>query len=917
MKKSILRRALSGFLAGAIAAGGMVIAGAADLPVIESPTTVSIINAVITTYSNTWNTVDEDGSETVNLWMNGGTVNLNPGAGTTKVGGKAVQLEAFAQYGFAIDDDSDLIYPSNLSDFFDVTASPDVKWYVGAKPAVYSSEEADYVHDATTDETTTTLANAGIDGYGTFVKRSSAGVESTKLAKGLAISVSKGKVSAIISNDNLTKLLTADNGYAYTEYVKLYSYDSAKKTEKFLTEIPVIVRYASKEVVLYDNDDSKEGTKATWAAKTVQIGEAYELNFGGNSATANNGLASENTYMIKSDVPGAIGFAVDMTDTASADPDDGRLVAGDIGWYPALTGVTQDEAMQVYFRAQSLKDVVKTKLVAHNAKWINQKYLGERSDQASKVTKADLLPPGAPDDSYFQEDSFTAAITAKIGTGKTYTLIGDAYDAYSQEYDKILATQKDKATAANIIITNEKSGKTLKLKVNINNFATTVNTAFNDAAFPDNYDPRNIAIPDTGRSVPVFDLYKENAIVSDVETMTGVDISGVDDTSASTTTITDKATVMVIADDAEHTKAASLMGLSSADTSGTLISTKLMKLSKGVYNFALNTVEFPKPTGITISAKMLPSNAQVQLTVTGKTLGEPMYATVIVGYGQKFTDVKDSDLYDNIVVIPIRIQNDMNMVGEISKFTVGRTSVPVNTGNVSESGKVDPDTTWNPAINDVFGIDGVQDGSTFTTVKTDSGALSGSLNLTTVPGGTSIAEIKKIAASGTAKLTPGVDGGYTIDMKDDETITFAVKMTGYYDGVLTATNDRYYIFDITGTNYSITDAVAPIYSANLDTEDEQLKLNATMNLTVKASSSDGGYVTYQWYHATALDAEGTALAGQTNRTLSLTPAVKAAAGIDSTGTKYFYCVATNNNHRAETKTNSVKSAVKTIIFQSN
>jgi hypothetical protein len=910
MKNKLLSRLLAGFLAVVTAAGSMMIAGAASVR--NGTAKVVVTGATITPPENRWGNADFDF-----LWVNGGTVNLNPGAGTTKISAKTIQLKAYFTYGYGSGDSTSANISNSFTNaddpYYDVTASADVKWYVGP---VSGYSDGAYTYIGATDELTTTLANAGVDGYGTYVKKNKKGEETaTKLSKGLAISVSKGKVSVVLSAANAAALLNNESK-SFTEYVKLYSYDPATKIEKLVYERPVTLRYAAKDVKLVNDDGAVITTK--WKTPSVAIGDVGELNIG--TGDGNKALVSENTYTIKSDVPGAISFAIDKSADGSANvPDDGVIISSDIGWYPMLTGVTQAQAMQLWYRAQSLKDVVKAALIKTNQKWINPKYLDDLSDPAAKATRFDLRPAGASLDT-IHEDAFTSAITAKIGEGKTYRLLGDAYEAYEKEYDNNVAKLKDKATAANIVIINEQSGKSLKLKVNIQNNANPYHRAFSDTsidAMQLDSDPRNIVIPDTGRSLVVYDLYEYNAILTSAEKVSKSNIESASDVSAPTTTVTEKATVMVIADDAQHSRAQTLIDLSVTSIDTSYIQSNLMKLSKGVYNFALNTAgpaKLTKPAGVTISAKMLPNNAQVQVTVNGKTLGEPIYATIVVGYGQKFAALKDVELYSHITVIPIRIQND-DMVGAVSKFTVGKTSVAVNTGNVNEyTGKIAPDDEWNAEINDAFGIDGTGDGTTYTTVKSDSGALNGELKFTVVPSA-AVADVKQISATGDAVVTSDGNGKYTIAMKDSEAVTFAVKMEGYSDGAQHAEKDRYYIFEIAGKNMQPpANAAVPVIVTDLPETRDNYDGSEPLTLSVTATASDGGKLSYEWFIVSG-EGDDIKIEGQTAATLNVEYAYFTERAIE--GSQSIYCKITNTNNRAtaDDKTASIDSGKCTFNIQ--
>lgn len=80
-----------------------------------------------------------------------------------------------------------------------------------------------------------------------------------------------------------------------------------------------------------------------------------------------------------------------------------------------------------------------------------------------------------------------------------------------------------------------------------------------------------------------------------------------------------------------------------------------------------------------------------------------------------------------------------------------------------------------------------------------------------------------------------------------------------------------------------------------------------VNLSVSASSTDGGTLTYQWYRESSESGTGTAIAGATASTYT--------APTDTQGTTYYYCVVTNtieDNGDRGIKSDSVKTYVVSV-----
>jgi len=175
-------------------------------------------------------------------------------------------------------------------------------------------------------------------------------------------------------------------------------------------------------------------------------------------------------------------------------------------------------------------------------------------------------------------------------------------------------------------------------------------------------------------------------------------------------------------------------------------------------------------------------------------------------------------------------------------------------------------------------------------------------------------------------------GGTAISEQTSATIT--LNKTGY------GTNGDYYFYVVvmnTNNNVAgaktavttsavatvtVTGGAAPPASAVTPFISVQPAANTAWNvtadnvktLTVAASVTDGGVISYQWYKSASNSAAGgTAISGQTNATLSL-----AKADYSTNGDYYFYVVVTNtNNNAVTTKTVSVSSAVATVTVTGN
>jgi hypothetical protein len=839
MSKKLLSRLLAGFLAGVLAASSMVVAGAANHDQ-DGTGTAMMTKAEVNSPTHAW----YDASSNLALFVNGGTVNINPVNGTSKVAAKTVQLTADAWYG---------IEGFEYTDSYDVTASADVKWYVG--PSDGSNDPITSI-GAPTDMT--------VDDDGTYIKTSAKGVV-TRQTKGNAISVSKGKVTAVATADSFSAERTS-----ITEYVKLYAYDKVTKTETLMHEIPVTVYYALKDLKYTGTNFTYEKADDKWPTTVAKIGDPKLIRIGAEDT--NGGLAKENTYTIKTDVPGALSFAIDKTAGGDNLADDGELVAGDTGWLPFLTGVSQDDVKHLMYRAQGLKDVVQAGLLNLNKSWIQN------------ATKTFKYSDGAQN-------------TGVIIEGKTWAAYETAYDAQVQKL-------KDKATAANIIILNEQSGKSLKLKVTVNNSATTDNDAYKST----DVQPVSVAIAKTGttKTTEMIDFYTKNAIISDVEVLNEADLTSVTDFSEGTTTITDKATVIVIQDNATFDNATELMALNSGTSADgdQIIKNKLMKLSKTVYNFGLvtsttDTTKYKKFTGASVTAKMAGNNAQLLLSVSPKNLtGNTQFATVIVAYGEKFAeaDTTDAKLFDNIVVVPLKIHNGEAGAATLTKILIGSKSISVDT---------DAETTGNQTA----------PGST---TVTGLAALSGELKFTTTPASVAPKAVTVDAGAGTITRA---NSKYTVTMAKDQNIKFTVTFAGYNAAGIAATSeDVEYTFDLIGADCDdpIGDMNEPTWVTRLEEDDLTVVIgtaDATLG-TVLAETPNGGQLGYKWYYSDAEDGSNASeITGKTTATLSLTAEeVGSLLGVANTDVdKYIYVIASNTS---DGKTSYKKSTtVRKIEFQ--
>lgn len=108
----------------------------------------------------------------------------------------------------------------------------------------------------------------------------------------------------------------------------------------------------------------------------------------------------------------------------------------------------------------------------------------------------------------------------------------------------------------------------------------------------------------------------------------------------------------------------------------------------------------------------------------------------------------------------------------------------------------------------------------------------------------------------------------------------------------------------------IVDAATPTIATQPEGETKTFAAGqataVTKELTVEASVSDGGVLSYQWYSNTSSSpSNGTAIEGATSSSYKAT--------VNAKETKYFYCVVTNTNNKATgSKTAAVTSHVATL-----
>ncbi len=107
------------------------------------------------------------------------------------------------------------------------------------------------------------------------------------------------------------------------------------------------------------------------------------------------------------------------------------------------------------------------------------------------------------------------------------------------------------------------------------------------------------------------------------------------------------------------------------------------------------------------------------------------------------------------------------------------------------------------------------------------------------------------------------------------------------------------------TNTNKTNAEVPKISSHSNSE-ITVTLNENFTLTIEASISDGGTLSYQWYsNNTNSNSGGTAITGATNSTYTVPT--------NLTGVFYYYCVVTNTNNTVNGNTTATTSSAVAII----
>ena len=112
-------------------------------------------------------------------------------------------------------------------------------------------------------------------------------------------------------------------------------------------------------------------------------------------------------------------------------------------------------------------------------------------------------------------------------------------------------------------------------------------------------------------------------------------------------------------------------------------------------------------------------------------------------------------------------------------------------------------------------------------------------------------------------------------------------------------------FSISSEKILAVNAVTPVISS----QPHNVTGNSgkEINLSVTASSSDGGTLSYQWYKASSETGTGTAISGATSATYT--------APSDTQGTNYYYCIVTNtivDNGDSGIKSDSIKTNVVSV-----
>jgi len=169
-------------------------------------------------------------------------------------------------------------------------------------------------------------------------------------------------------------------------------------------------------------------------------------------------------------------------------------------------------------------------------------------------------------------------------------------------------------------------------------------------------------------------------------------------------------------------------------------------------------------------------------------------------------------------------------------------------------------------------------------------------------GGIAISE-QTSATLSLAKADYGTNGDYY----------FYVVVTNTNNNATTAktavTTSAAAMVTVTGGVALPVNAATPVIGVQPANTAWDVSVDNVKTLTVTASVTDGGVISYQWYKSASGNAAGgTAISAQTSATLSL-----AKADYGTNGDYYFYVVVTNTNDNATgDKTVSVSSAVATV-----
>jgi hypothetical protein len=136
--------------------------------------------------------------------------------------------------------------------------------------------------------------------------------------------------------------------------------------------------------------------------------------------------------------------------------------------------------------------------------------------------------------------------------------------------------------------------------------------------------------------------------------------------------------------------------------------------------------------------------------------------------------------------------------------------------------------------------------------------------------------------------------------------------THYYYCIVTNTNNTVNGSKTVTQASSVAEVIITVINAQTPTiatqpEDTEVPRNQALTLTVSASVSDGGTLTYQWYRNTANNTSGTIIYYATSDNYAVTTT--------SAGTTYYYVIVTNtltNNGDGGTKTAAVTSDVAKV-----